>query len=180
MTNPKEAALIDEIKNGQSDNYRYFVDRYHQGLILHLYNLTKNQQMAEDIAQESFFRAYQKIGLYNETYAFSTWLYKIADNIAFRQLKNSKYDRDIDDLAELIPDDKPSLPEETDKEFTKEAVRQAIDKLPLSYRQVISLYYWDNFNYEEIASIVERPVGTVRSWLFRAIEQLRKELYGQV
>jgi RNA polymerase sigma-70 factor (ECF subfamily) len=180
MTDTTEIAIIREVRNGQVDQYRFLVERYHQGLIKHLYNLIHDERTAEDVSQEAFIRAYDKIDQYNEAYAFSTWLYKIADNIAYRQLKQTIMSRDIDDIEEMLPDDKPSLDEQTEQIFTKEAVQNAIKSLPMTYRQVIGLYYWDDFSYEEIAQIVDHPVGTVRTWLYRAKEQLRKELYGQV
>jgi RNA polymerase sigma-70 factor (ECF subfamily) len=180
MSNPQEQAIISEVLSGQYEEYRFLVDRYHRGLIQHLYNMTQDGQVAEDLAQEAFIRAYDKLAQYNPDYAFSTWLFKIADNLTYRYLKQTRLTRDIDDIEELIPDDKPSLGELTDQAFTKAAVREAVAGLPAQYKKVIGLYYWDNLSYEEIATIMERPVGTVRTWLHRAKEQLRKDLYGQV
>ena len=180
MTSAQEKAIISEVLSGQQDQFRFLVERYHRGLVTHLYNLIHEQQTAEDIAQEAFIRAYDKLSLYNETYAFSTWLYKIADNIAFRQLKQTKPQLDISKIDNNLPSGDSSLAEHTDKLFAKEAVRVAVNKLPIQYRQVISLYYWDNFSYEDIAEIMEKPVGTIRTWLFRAKDDLRKELYGQI
>jgi RNA polymerase sigma-70 factor (ECF subfamily) len=180
MENDQEQTIILKVRDGEHDQYRLLVERYHRGLIQHLYNLLHDEQTAEDIAQEAFIRAYDKIALYNPTYAFSTWLYRIADNIAFRHLKQQKSFTDIDDIEESTPDDKPSLADTVERLFTQEAVQQAVKALPLAYQQVVALYYWDNFSYEEIADTIDRPIGTVRTWLFRAKEQLRKELYGQV
>jgi RNA polymerase sigma-70 factor (ECF subfamily) len=180
MTNAQEKAIISEVLSGQPDQFRFFVERYHRGLVTHLYNLIHNQQTAEDVAQEAFIRAYDKLSLYNEAYAFSTWLYRIADNLAYRHLKQVKITLDFNDVEELIPDDKPSLDETTDKVLIAKTVRGSIETLPVMYRQVISLYYWSEFSYEEIAQIMGRPVGTIRTWLYRAKEHLRKELYGQV
>jgi RNA polymerase sigma-70 factor (ECF subfamily) len=180
MNNSQELEIIAEIRNGNREQFRQLVERYHRGLVQHLYNLINDEQSAEDVAQEAFIRAYNKLSLYNENYAFSTWLYKIADNLAYRHLKQTKQTSDIDEFEEVIADDKPTLAESTDKIFTKEAVRNAILTLPLSYRRVISMYYWEEFSYEEIAEIMERPVGTIRTWLHRAKQDLRKELYGQI
>jgi RNA polymerase sigma-70 factor, ECF subfamily len=180
MTDTQERAIISEVLSGQRDQFRFLVERYHRGLVTHLYNLLHEQQTAEDIAQEAFIRSYNKLSQYNPAYAFSTWLYKIADNIAYRYLKQAKVTLDFNDVAELIPDNKPSLDEVIDKKLTAQTVRSSIDTLPVVYRQVISLYYWDEFSYEEISVIMGRPVGTVRTWLHRAKEDLRKELYGQI
>lgn len=179
MSPAQEKAIIFEVRSGDSEQYRALVERYHRGLIQHLYNLVHDGDKAEDLAQEAFIRAYTKLDQYDERYAFSTWLYKIADNLAFRDLKQTKQVQ-LDTIADTIPDDRPSLQEQVERSFTKAAVRQALDRLPLGYRQVIVLYYWDGCSYEDIATIMERPIGTIRTWLFRAKEELRKELYGQV
>jgi RNA polymerase sigma-70 factor, ECF subfamily len=180
MTDAQEKAIISEVLTGQQEQFRFLVERYHRGLVVHLYNLINDQHTAEDVAQEAFIRAFNKLSQYNDTYAFSTWLYRIADNIAYRHLQQTKKTTDFDAIEELVPDDKLPLDEATDKIFTREAVRSSIQSLPVAYRQVIALYYWDDFNYEEIAVIMGRPVGTIRTWLHRAKEDLRKELYGQV
>jgi RNA polymerase sigma-70 factor (ECF subfamily) len=180
MTDTQEQTVIAAIRDGEHEQYRYLVERYHRGLIQHLFNFMHDTEDAEDVAQEAFIRAHDKLDQYNGEYAYSTWLYKIADNIAYRRIKQTKHTTDIDDIEEFIADDKPSLPEVTDKTLARQAVRGAIRHLSTDYQQVVVLYYWDNCSYEEIAAIVERPVGTVRTWLHRAKEQLRKELYGQV
>ena len=180
MTDRQETAIINEVLEGNQDQFRLLVERYHRGLVQHLYNIMKDGHMAEDIAQDAFIRAYEKLSQYDERYAFSTWLYKIADNLAYRQIKRLKPAADIDELQEFIADERPTAGEETDKSMAQTAVRRALDKLPLDYRQVVTLYYWDNRSYEEIAVIVERPIGTVRTWLFRAKDQLRKDLHEQI
>lgn len=180
MTDATEKTIISEVLSGQTEQFRFLVERYHRGLILHLYNLTNDQQMAEDIAQEAFIRAYNKLNLFDKKFAFSTWLYKIASNIAYRQLKQIKKTEALDTVAELIPDDRPQPSEIAESAITHEAVRRSVDTLPIVYRQVITLYYWDNLSYEEIADLTGRPVGTIRTWLYRAKEDLRKELHGQV
>lgn len=180
MANNHELAIIDEVRGGNADHYRLLVERYHVGLVQHLFNITRDGDSAEDLAQEAFIKAYEKLGQYNPDYAFSTWLYKIADRLAYRQLKQHKPSSDINELQDRLPDDKPSAGEEADKANDQRAVRAAIDTLPGDYRQVVTLYYFDNCSYEEIAEIIERPIGTVRTWLHRAKDQLRKDLYGRI
>lgn len=180
MTNIQEQAVITAVQDGDHEQYRYLVERYHRGLIQHLYNFMHDEDEAEDVAQEAFIRAYDKLSQYDKTYAFSTWLYKIADSIAYRHLKQLKRTVDVDELSEILADDKPALHELTDSMMARQKVIAAVSKLSTEYQQVVTLYYWDGFSYEDIAAITERPIGTVRTWLFRAKEQLRKELYGQV
>lgn len=180
MVDTKELAVIDAVKSGCTDDYRFLVERYHRGLVQHLYNLMHDGPAAEDAAQEAFIRAYQKLSQYNPAYSFSTWLYRIADTIAYRQLKQTRITKDIDEVEMLIPDTQPSAGEMVDRAYAREAVQAALRTLPPAYQQVVALYYWDDFSYEDIAAIIERPIGTVRTWLYRAKEQLRKELNGQV
>ena len=180
MADNHELAIIDEVRGGNVDHYRVLVERYHVGLVQHLFNITRDGPSAEDLAQDAFIKAYEKLEQYNADYAFSTWLYKIADHLAYRQLKKVRPSSDIADIQEMLPDDKPTASEEVDRERDRRAVRQAVDTLPLDYRQVVTLYYFDNCSYEEIAEITERPIGTVRTWLHRAKDQLRKDLYGQI
>jgi RNA polymerase sigma-70 factor (ECF subfamily) len=179
MNPTQEKVIISEIRAGDAEQYRALVERYHRGLIQHLYNMLHDGDLAEDVAQEAFIRAYAKLDHYDVRYAFSTWLYKIADNLAFRHLKQAK-NVPLDTVAEVLSDDRPTPAEQMDRTFTRETVRRALDRLPLGYRQVVVLYYWDNRSYEDIAAIMERPIGTIRTWLYRAKEELRKELYGQV
>lgn len=179
MTPSQEKTIIIEVRSGDIEQYRAIIERYHRGLIQHLYNTLHDGDLAEDIAQEVFIRAYTKINQYDEHFAFSTWLYKIADNLTFRYLKQAR-NVPLDVVAEVIPDDGRSPTGQVDRSFTKQAVRDALDRLPIGYRQVMTLYYWDRCNYKEIALIMGRPIGTIQTWLFRAKEELKKELYGQI
>jgi RNA polymerase sigma-70 factor (ECF subfamily) len=180
MPDRQELVIISEILEGQHEQYRFIVERYHRGLIQHLYNLAGDEQTAEDIAQEAFIRAYNKLSQYNQEFAFSTWLYKIADNLTYRHLKQARPMTDISEIEESVSDDRPSPHEYAEIAMDKATIRQAVRSLPAPYQRVISMYYWDNFSYEEIAVIMDHPVGTIRTWLFRAKAQLRKELYGQI
>lgn len=171
--------IIKLVLSGDTEQYQLLVERYHQRLIYHLSFLLKDDEQAKDIAQEAFIQAFSKLSQYNDNYAFSTWLYRIADNFAYKQIKQSKrIERDFD--IEILEDDKPEYGDVLDRRQTREQVRESIKSLEPRYQQVITLYYWENFNYEQIAEVIDHPVGTVRTWLFRAKEQLRKELYGQV
>jgi RNA polymerase sigma-70 factor (ECF subfamily) len=181
MSDIQELTAIKLIlEDHDAEQYRIIVDRYHRGLVQHLYNLCYDQAVAEDLAQEAFLRAYTKLDQYNQAYAFSTWLYKIADNMAYRLLKSTKPTTDISQLEQILPSDSETPADLAEKNLAKSKVQASVAKLPLTYRQVVSLYYWDGFSYEEIAEIMDRPVGTIRTWLFRAKETLRKDLYGQV
>ncbi len=179
MNQAAEKAIITEILDGQAEQFRLLVERYHVGLICYLANLLHDVDQAEDIAQEAFLQAYQKLSQYNPQYSFSTWLYRIATNLAFRSLKKSGKTVPLETEKEFA-DTKSPVPELLDREKTQQVVRSAVKKLDLNYQQVVMLYYWDDKSYEEIADILQRPIGTIRTWLHRAKAQLKKELYGQI
>jgi RNA polymerase sigma-70 factor (ECF subfamily) len=179
LSNQQDQQTIADILDGDSEKYRLLVERYHKGLIFHLASLLQDQELAEDISQEAFIMAYTKLAQYNSKYSFSTWLYKIADNLAFRALKQIKRTSSLEGVEQIIPDDRITPAERLDLAQNKQAVRSAIRMLEPQYQQVVTLYYWENFSYEQIADVVGCPIGTVRTWLFRAKDQLRKELYGQ-
>jgi RNA polymerase sigma-70 factor, ECF subfamily len=174
-----EQAFISEVLNGEVEAYRYLVDRYLKGLLSHLYNLLGDRDLAEDVTQDAFLKAYQKLGQYKSQYAFSTWLYAIADNLAYKQMKRSRRFTSFDEVEDFIADSHDSAADRIDRAHQQLKVRQAIQKLDPHYRQVISLYYWENRSYEEIAYILKRPIGTIRTWLRRSKDELREELYEQ-
>jgi len=179
-TDNGESQLIADILDGQIELYEVIVERYHRGLINYTYNMVRDADLAEDIAQEAFLQAYRKLHQYKSNYAFSTWLYKIASNLGLRHIKRNQYHLPLDSFAWYLDDDKSELPADTiDREQLSKAVRAAVEALTPHYQQVIALYYWQELSYEEIAVILDRPIGTVRTWLHRAKNELGKELYGQ-
>lgn len=180
MTHDQELTAIRTVLAGDTEAYRPLVERHHQGLILYLLQLTHNQAEAEDIAQETFLQAYRNLARYSDNFAFSTWLYRIGRNLALKQLEKQHVIYDLADIEETIPDERDSASLGIDKEFDATRVREAVRTLPDNYREVITLYYWQDVDYEEIARIMNRPVNTIRTWLRRAKDQLRKELYGYV
>lgn len=169
-----ESAVIKEVLSGHKDAYAPLVDRYLPGLYIHLFALVKDEDSAHDLAQSAFIKAYDSLDRYNPKYRFSTWLYRIATNDALKHLKRQQR-IGLDDIPE-IPDTYDPL-EATRVEQREARVRAAVGKLPLRYQTVISLYYWQNAPYAEIAIILGIPIGTVRTWLGRAKDRL-EELLG--
>jgi RNA polymerase sigma-70 factor, ECF subfamily len=168
-----ETEVIAEVLGGHKDAYSSLVERYHPGLYIHMYALVKDEDTAHDLTQTAFIKAYDSLHRYNPSYRFSTWLYRIGTNDALKHLK--RHQRiGLDDIPEL-PDTYD--PHEALRIESREArVRRAVAKLPLKYQTIISLYYWHNTPYAEIANILGIPIGTVRTWLSRAKQQLEKIL----
>lgn len=131
--------------------------------------------MADDITQDTFVKAYKSLGSYDPKFAFSTWLYRIGHNLALNQIRaNRTFALDDEQVAQIPAVDSDSA-EVEDREA---AVREAVGHLALKYRTVIVLHYWQKKEYSEIAEILDVPVGTVKTWLHRAKQQLKEECSG--
>lgn len=170
----QENDIIQKVLDGDTNAYENLVNRYSTGLIIYCERMLGERPIAEDIAQEAFMKAFTELRKFNPQKArFSTWLYKIATNRAYdylRQQKSTLPSEDIDELAE------ESAPDFDDEEQCR-MIRATVKHLqPETYRKVIEAYYWQGKSYEEIAASMGVPINTVRTWLRRAKEQLRKEL----
>ncbi len=168
-----EIEIIDAIRGG-ADRYEELVRRYHTGLIIHCENLVGDRDEAEDLSQEAFVRAYLRLEDFNPDKArFSTWLYKIATNLAIDYLRKNKRRVNVEDIELFAEVTMPVFIEEEEKR----EVRGAVSKLmPPEYRQVIEAYYWEGKSYQEIADTANVPLNTVRTWIRRAKLQLKEEL----
>jgi len=147
--------------------------------------MVHNQQEAEDLTQETFIKAYNSIASFNEEYAFSTWLFKIATNNCidfFRKRKLRTYSMDQtvrykdDEIQVEYADDEPNIERNLISGEKSRIIQLAIKQLPEKYRTAILLRHQEEKSYEEIADIMGLPLGTVKARIFRAREMLYKSL----
>ncbi len=171
-----EKEIIQKILGGDTQKYRTILERYQPGLVRHCFTMVNDYDIANDLTQEACIKAYLQLKKYNTTYRFSTWLYKIATNLCLDFLRKRRH-ISLDDIAEPLSN-QLSPQEEAIKNEAASELHQAVRRLPLKYQTVISLYYWQERNYEEIAEIMNVPLGTVRTWLKRAKDQLKEDLDG--
>ncbi len=143
------------------------------GLIIHCERLLGNRQDAEDIAQEAFMKAYEKLTDFDSSKArFSTWLYRIATNKALDVLRQTKHTTNIEDVETLLDDIAPTL--DFDE---RDSIRRAVaDLMPPEYSQVIKAYYWQGQSYDQIAQGLHVPRATIGTWIRRAKQQLLEVL----
>lgn len=168
----KEIQLINLAKNGETDAYCALVERYQAGVIIHCERFVQDRQVAEDIAQDAFVKAYYSLHKHDQTKgAFTTWLYTIATNLSKDYLWRHRKHINLDDIAEI-----PDSPERLNAS-EKQEIRAAVMALqPPEYAKAIQAYYWQGKRYEEIATELQVPASTIGIWLERAKVQLRKEL----
>ena len=177
--------IIQQAINGQESAYEALLHRYKNGIYNMIYQMIKNREEAEDLVQETFIKAFNSLESYNDNYAFSTWLYKIAfnhciDAIRKKKLKTFPLDRPIQlrdgEVKHEIKDETHSP--EGDFLFAekKKRIQITINSLPKRYRQAIILRHQEDRSYEEISQILNIPLGTVKARIFRAREMLKKRL----
>jgi RNA polymerase sigma-70 factor (ECF subfamily) len=180
-----DSDLISRAKNGDSKSYDKLLKKYKNSVYSLVLRMVRNSQEAEDLTQEAFIKAFNSLASFNEEYAFSTWLYKIATNncIDFfrkRKLQTYSLDKPIQykdsEIQHDIPD--PDLnPEKSIMASERnKLIKEAINKLPEKYHRAIVLRHSEEKSYEEIAEILGLPLGTVKARIFRAREMLNKTL----
>jgi len=173
-----EQAFIQRAQKGDQDAFAALVDEHQR----YVYNLAmrvlKNEDEALDLTQETFVRAWTALPNFRAQSQFRTWLYRIVTNLCYNRLPNLR--RSLTDLGDDVISEIP----ETDLTFDNPArgfesrelrshLHEAIENLDENYRLLISLRYQNELSYDEIASLLNLPLGTVKTGLFRAKEQLR-------
>ena len=174
-----EQILIQRAQKGDHDSFAALVDEHQR----YVYNLAlrvvKDENEALDLAQETFVRAWTALPNFKGQSQFRTWLYRIVTNLCYNRLPNLRRSlNDLgDDVMEEIPEPGFNNPaREFESNETRNNLHQAIDKLDENYRLLITLRYQDELSYEEIASTLNLPLGTVKTGIFRAKAQLRTTL----
>jgi len=182
-----DAQLIDEVGKGNQAAFDILFSKYNNKLYASLLAFTKSQDLAEDLTQKTFIRVWKKIETFRGDSSLFTWIYRIAINLAknefsSKQAKNQGITDNIDDTYDL--ESSVSSPESHAIEAeSMQAVMDFIASLPTDLREAISLREFDGKSYQEIAQITGSPIGTVRSRIFRAREEIlnfmkEEEIYG--
>lgn len=178
-----DSQLIREIKDGRVECYAELINRYERRIlafILHMLKSYHMEDMAEDLAQETFYKAFRSLQSFRDVEAsFSTWLYTIARNTVLSELRKSRnsevYLEDSKQQPARISVDR--LPEqELLRTERVHLVRQAINKLPEKQRTALILREYEQLDYKEIAVILDSTVSSVKSLLFRARHSIKQQL----
>jgi RNA polymerase sigma-70 factor (ECF subfamily) len=167
-----EPELIARILDGDDEAYRVLIDRYKRGLYRHCFRFVRDEDEAEDLTQQAFIEAFVHLDKYNAHYRFSTWLYKIATNLALMHLRRHHTLRlDEGELDRVLSD----LPGAEQMALHRE-LHEAVDVLPIKYRTVVQMHYWQGKSYAEIAAGMGTSIGSVKGWMSRAKRQLKEIL----
>ena len=175
-----DAALVEAALRGDRDAFGDLVERYQDRLFNTLVRLTGSREDAADTAQDAFVQAYLKLDSFHGASQFYTWLYRIAMNQALSRRRRRRPTASIDaakEAAGVEPVDAGESPEGSMLSRERaEQVQSVLDRLGDQHRKILVLREMEGCSYETIAEILELPVGTVRSRLFRARLQLRDGL----
>ncbi len=176
----EDQAAIQRVLQGDNSAYTELVDRYQRRLLGLLYHACGNQVEAEDLAQETFTRAYRKLRLYSGQSQFYTWLCRVAMNLLTSQRRRKRIENQLPREGMDVALDTVGTGDQRDDELEKSEmrvqVRQAIAMLDVERRTVILLRDFDGMDYDAIAETLDIPVGTVRSRLHRARLELKSIL----
>jgi RNA polymerase sigma factor (sigma-70 family) len=168
--------MVEEAKKGNEKAFASLMNRYRDSIYYMLLKMVNNPSDAEDLTIEAFGKAFRNIDSYTPRYAFSTWLFMIATNncIDFVRKKQSspvpldQGNEVMDDLTHNIQSDLPDPEETLINEQKIATLRNIVNQLKSPYREIIELRYYKEYSYEEIASELNIPLGTVKAQLYRA------------
>jgi len=175
----EEFAVIKRAQAGDMVAFEEIVRNYEERVLMIAIKIAKNEQDAEDIAQNVFITIFRKINTFGFKSSFYSWLYRITMNTAFNHIKTRKYD---DFLTNENDDEKNYAVSEDnsthilEEEVFQRTLKNALNELPEKQRTVFVMKYDQQLKIKEIASILDLHQGTVKKYLFRANEKLRKLL----
>ncbi len=177
VSDADDSALVTAALTGRPEAFGTLVERYERA-VYHLNLRTmRDPEEARDCTQEAFFKAYRALHTFKIESKFSTWIFSIAYHACCDRLAKRK--RFTGDAIPDRADTSPGPAEVAAAHESSAALHAAIEALPQKYREVITLYHLQGRQYEEIASVLDLPLGTVKTHLFRAKEQLRRALAGE-
>jgi RNA polymerase sigma factor (sigma-70 family) len=179
--------LIDKALAGDQGAFTQLLNRHKRLAFQLAVGIVKDPTLADDLVQESFIKAFAALDRYNPQYAFTTWLCKIVTNHCLDHLRRKKIracslDEPIEGRSGVIKREIPDWSRNPEWLLLRKqrtlSIDQAIDSLPARYRRVIILRHKEDRSYEDIAEILNIPLGTVKAQIFRARELLKKKLKG--
>lgn len=176
----EDSNVIERVLAGDIKAFEFLVGKYQKRIYFLALRMTKNHDMADELAQESFVKAYVSLSSFQKGRSFYTWLYRIAVNLILNYLKHKSFTVSLDSpsgrtFIENVPESPDQLTRLIDQE-QMEVFQKALDRLQPAQRAIFILKTHDHLSYDKIAEIMECSVGTVMSRLFRARAKIRKAM----
>ena len=184
MAIQSDLELMLRIKDGDAASFEVLLLRYRVPLVSFLHRIVRDQALAEDLAQEVFLRVYQARERYQPEARFTTWLYRIATNLALNAIRDRKdkvsepagEESDGEPAFERFVDPQPTVEQRLIERDRERLIRQAVESLPENQCVAVILHKYQEVDYRQIAGVLSVSESAVKSLLFRAYETLRLRL----
>ncbi len=182
---PRDEDLVESVLAGKEELFGELIERYQGRLVNYLYRMLRNEDDAHDLAQEVFLKIYGALDRFDPKFRFSTWLFRVAQNAAIDQIRKRRLkmvsihrpeDADGDGGEWELPGSEPTPYKNRRNVERGAAIREAIEELPWEYQELITLRHYGELSYDEIATLKEMPLGTVKNKLFRGRQMLKEKL----
>lgn len=182
-----DAEFMLRAKAGDQSAFDYLVQKYRRPMISFMYRMARNAAAAEDLAQEVFLRVYRSRQTYEASAKFTTWLYRIATNLAVNHARDTRHERPEVTVSLDEPDEETGTTLELpDATLTAEqnmvrrerllAIRRKVEALPEQQRLAVIMHKYQQMDYKQIAEVLKKSESATKSLLFRAYETLREQL----
>ena len=182
MESLSDQELVQEVRNGRRSAFTELMRRYQDRVYWTARRIVGDHADADDVAQETFIRAYLNLGDFRGDSSFFTWLYRIAVNLSFNALRKKQlvnYLRDSAIIRRFMPD--PPMPDMVYQEAETEArLAHAVEELPDKQKAVFVLRFYDGLTYEEIAKILKTSVGGLKANYFHALKKVQQAMSDEV
>ncbi len=184
MAMESDLDLMLRVRRGDAESFGELLRRYRRPLVSFFARMVRDRALAEDLAQEVFLRVYKSRERYQPEARFTTWLYRIATNLALNALRDRKPEvpadappeqQDAPPLERFV-DREPSAEQQLMRGDRERLIRQAVEALPENQRAAVILHKYQEVDYRQIAQILRVSKSAVKSLLFRAYETLRARL----
>jgi RNA polymerase sigma-70 factor (ECF subfamily) len=182
-----DAEIMLRVKAGDQPAFEYLVQKYRRPMLSFMYRMARNAAAAEDLAQEVFLRVYRSRESYEASAKFTTWLYRIATNLAVNHARDTRHERPEVQVSLDEPDEESGTTMELpDASLNAEqamvvrermmAIRRKVEALPEQQRLAVIMHKYQQMDYKQIAEVLKKSESATKSLLFRAYETLREQL----
>ena len=186
-----DAAIMLELKAGNMAGFDFLIQKYRRPIVNFMFRMTRNQAVAEELAQEVFLRVYRSRETYRAEARFSTWVYRIATNLGVNHARDTRHERsastvyldETDSETGTTPDVADSTPDVEAKLLRNErmnAIREHVMELPERQRMAVLMHKYEGMDYKQIGEVLKLSESATKSLLFRAYQTLREKLKGFV
>jgi RNA polymerase sigma-70 factor (ECF subfamily) len=182
-----DAEIMLRVREGDDSGFSILIEKYRKQIVHFMFRMSRNQAVAEELAQEVFLRVYRSRQTYRAEAKFSTWLYRIATNLGVNHARDTKYERTAQNVyldqpdpetgtSPDVADSTPNVEQDLVRDERMQAIRKHVMALPERQRSAVLMHKYQEMDYKEIGQILKLSESATKSLLFRAYQTLRENL----